>query len=131
MKAIALLEVLLALAANAADYSARRTTREGVDVVVLADSARRTEVTILPSIGNMVYEMKVNGKDVLRAPPGTLAEFNAKPGMAGIPLLWPWANRIDQNSYYVNGKAYAFNLELGNGCATQKLGLWDFLFLCL
>jgi uncharacterized protein (DUF362 family) len=34
--------------------------------------------------------------------------------MTGIPLLWPWANRIDQTSYYVNGKLYAFNLELGN-----------------
>jgi aldose 1-epimerase len=114
MKTILLLEVALALAANAADYSARQTTRDGVDVVALADSARHTEVTILPSIGNMAYEMKVNGKDVLRAPSGSLAEFKAKPGMAGIPLLWPWANRIDQNSYYVNGKLYAFNLELGN-----------------
>jgi aldose 1-epimerase len=114
MKAIVLLEVVLALAVNAADYSVRQTTRDGVDVVELADSARHTEVTVLPSIGNMAYEMKVNGKDVLRAPSGNLAEFKAKPGMAGIPLLWPWANRIDQNSYYVNGKIYAFNLELGN-----------------
>ena len=114
MKLAAPLAVVLALAANAADYSARQTTRDGVDVVVLADVARHTEVTVLPSIGNMAYEMKVNGKDVLRAPAGSLAEFKAKPGIAGIPLLWPWANRIDQSSYYVNGKLYTFNLELGN-----------------
>jgi aldose 1-epimerase len=114
MKAIVLLEVVLAVAAGAADYSARQTTRDGVDVVVLADSPRHTEVTILPGIGNMAYQMKVNGKDVLRAPTENLAEFKAKPAMAGIPLLWPWANRIDQTSYYVNGKLYAFNLELGN-----------------
>ena len=114
MKPILLLEIVLALAANAANYSARQTTREGVDVVVLADSARHTEVTVLPTIGNMAYEMKLNGKDVLRAPTASLAEFKAKPGIAGIPLLWPWANRIDQTSYYVNGKLYAFNLELGN-----------------
>src|ERR1039457_7216736 len=114
MKAIVLLEVVLAVAAGAADYSARQTTRDGVDVVVLADSARHTEVTTLPGIGNMAYEMKVNGKDVLRTPPASLAEFKAKPSMTGIPFLWPWANRIDQTSYYVNGKIYAFNLELGN-----------------
>ena len=60
MRAIVLLEVVLAVAASAADYSARQTTRDGVDVVVLTDSARRTEVIILPSIGNMAYEMKVN-----------------------------------------------------------------------
>jgi aldose 1-epimerase len=114
MKAIALLAVVFAATASAADYSARQITREGVDIVVLADSARHTEVTILPSIGNMAYRMTVNGKDVLRTPTGTLAEFKAKPAMTGIPLLWPWANRIDQTSYYVNGKLYAFNMELGN-----------------
>jgi aldose 1-epimerase len=114
MKAIVLLEVALALAASAADYSARQTTRDGVDIIVLADSPRHTEVTILPTIGNIAYEMKVNGKNILRAPTENLAEFKAKPSTAGIPLLWPWANRIDQNSYYVNGKLYALNLELGN-----------------
>jgi aldose 1-epimerase len=114
MKAIVLLEVVLAVAASAADYSARQTTREGVDVVVLADAPRHAEVTILPGIGNMVYQMKVNGKDVLRTPTGTLAEFKVKPGMTGIPLLWPWANRIDHNGYFVNNKEYALNLGLGN-----------------
>ena len=113
MRAIVLLEVVCAVAAGAADYSARQTTRDGVDIVVLADAPRHTEVTILPGIGNMAYQMTVNGKDVLRTPPA-LADFKAKPGMTGIPLLWPWANRIDQTSYYVNGKQYAFNLELGN-----------------
>jgi aldose 1-epimerase len=113
MRAIVLLEVVCAVAAGAADYSARQTTRDGVDIVVLADAPRHTEVTILPGIGNMVYQMTVNGKNVLRTPV-PLADFKAKPGMTGIPLLWPWANRIDQTSYYVNGKQYAFNLELGN-----------------
>jgi aldose 1-epimerase len=113
MRAIVLLEVVCAVAAGAADYSARQTTRDGVDIVVLADAPRHTEVTILPGIGNMAYQMTVNGKNVLRTPV-PLADFKAKPGMTGIPLLWPWANRIDQTSYYVNGKQYAFNLELGN-----------------
>ena len=114
MKAIVLFAVVFSLAASAADYSARQTTRDGVDVIVLADSARHTEVTIVPSLGDMAYEMKVNGKDVFSTPVKNLAEFKLNPGRTGIPLLWPWANRIDQTSYYVNGKKYAFNLGLGN-----------------
>jgi aldose 1-epimerase len=104
MKIVVLLAVACAVAASAANYSARQTTRDGLDVVVLADSVRHTEVTILPSIGNMAYQMKVNGKDVLNAPAGDdLAKFKISPGRTGIPLLWPWANRLDQASYYVNG----------------------------
>ena len=85
MKTIVLLEVALAVAASAANYSARQDTRDGVDVVVLADSARHTEVTILPSIGNMAYRMKVNGKDVLNAPAGRPGQVQGQSGQDGNP----------------------------------------------
>jgi aldose 1-epimerase len=114
MKATALLAVLFALAANAANYSARQATVESVDVVILADAARKTEVTILPSIGNMAYELKVNGKNVLYVPEANLAKFKARPSMNGIPFLAPWANRLDQQAFYANGKKYTFNMGLGN-----------------
>ena len=35
-------------------------------------------------------------------------------GIAGIPLLAPWANRLDQAGFYANGKKFVFNPELGN-----------------
>jgi aldose 1-epimerase len=114
MKATALLAFLFVLAANAANYSARQATVDTVDVVVLSDAARKTEVTILPSIGNMGYEMKVNGKNVLYVPEGGLAKFKARPALSGIPFLAPWANRLDQQAFYANGKKYAFNMGLGN-----------------
>jgi aldose 1-epimerase len=115
MRQAVLCALVCSAAATAANYSVQRTTRDGVEVVVLKDAARKTEVTVVPSIGNRAYEMKVNGKDVLRTPAGSLSEFKAKPGLSGIPLLAPWVNRIDPpDAYYVNGKKYVFNSELGN-----------------
>jgi aldose 1-epimerase len=114
MKQLALLLVVFSLAASAANYTAQQTTRDGVEVVVLTDAARHTVVTLVPSAGNATYEMKVNGKDVLRTPVGNLAEFKKKPGSNGIPFLAPWANRIDSPFFYANGKKYNFNLDLKN-----------------
>jgi aldose 1-epimerase len=104
--------ILAALAApvRAQRYSARR---EG-DVVRLQDAASRTTVSIVPSVGNMVVEMKVNGHDVLRWPFATIEEFKAKPAMSGIPFVGPWANRLDEQAFYANGKKYAFDMALGN-----------------
>jgi aldose 1-epimerase len=120
MKRLFLLALVFSLAANGANYSARRSTRDGVDVIILSDAARHTEVTVVPSIGNVAYEMKVNGKNVLRTSALTLAQFKAKPSMVGIPFLWPWANRIDQDAYYVNGKKYAINSDLKNASRDQN-----------
>jgi aldose 1-epimerase len=114
MKATALLALLFCLTANAANYTARQTTVDTVDVVILADAARKTEVTIVPSIGNMGYEFKVNGKNILYVPEGGLASFKARPRLSGIPFLSPWANRLDQQAFFANGKKYIFNMGLGN-----------------
>jgi len=114
MKKLILFTVAFSLAASAANYTAKRTTRDGINVVVLADAAHKAEFTVVPSMGNMGYEFKINGKQVLNTPAGSLAEFKAKGGMCGIPFLWPYANRIDQDYYYANGKKYHFNFDLGN-----------------
>jgi len=114
MKKSALLALLFALVASAANYSARQAAVETVDVVILADAAHKMEVTIVPSIGNMAYEFKVNGKNVLWVPDGGLAKFKARPAMSGIPFLAPWGNRVDGQFFYANGKKYTFNMTLGN-----------------
>jgi aldose 1-epimerase len=91
----------------------RQTLQDGVTDVELHDEAPRTVVSIAPSVGNIAYQMLVNGKNVLWFP-DALAEFAAKPRLSGIPLLAPWANRIDGDAYYVNGRKYLLNAELGN-----------------
>jgi aldose 1-epimerase len=114
MKRQLLLGLALTVAASAANYTAKRTVLDSVEVIVLSDSARKTEVTIVPSIGNMGWAMTVNGKNVLWTPDGGLAKFKARPSMAGIPFLAPWANRNDGQAFYANGKKYVFNPGLGN-----------------
>ena len=80
----------------------------------LADVSGRTEVSIAPSIGNNAFEMKVNGQPIVMPPPGTLAEWKSKPTQAGIPFLAPWANRMDGDAFWANGKRYILNPDVIN-----------------
>ncbi|HLY19120.1 MAG TPA: aldose 1-epimerase [Bryobacteraceae bacterium] len=98
----------------AADYSAEKAVMDGVPVVRLSQSARNIEVVTVPSLGNLAYEFKVNGKNVFWLPYKTLAEMKAKPQFGGIPFLAPWANRLSAYAFFANGKKYQLNRELGN-----------------
>jgi aldose 1-epimerase len=95
-------------------FTAQQITVDGVPVVRLSDSARGIEVSILPTIGNMAYEMKVHGKNILFFPEMKLSDFQKRPMQNGIPFLAPWANRMDGDGFWANGKRYNFNLSLGN-----------------
>jgi len=79
-----------------AQYSIRRTP----DLVQLEDTARQITVAIAPPAGNLTREFMVKGHNVL--------------GPLGIPFLAPWANRLDEQGFYANGKRYALNMDLGN-----------------
>ena len=105
----ALLSIVPAAAA-AAQYS---TVRAG-DVVRLEDAKNQTVVSLVTSVGNIAFEMKVKGQNVLRWPYASVEEFKARPGMSGIPFLGPWANRLDEQAFYANGRKYSFDMELGN-----------------
>lgn len=98
----------------AANYSASRVTVDSTEVIRLTDAAHKIEVSIVPSMGNTAYEMKVNGHNILWSPYATLAEWKAKPVQIANPLLAPWANRLDQDAYWINGKKYLLNPELKN-----------------
>jgi aldose 1-epimerase len=96
--------------ASAQPYSARQSG----DVVQLEDTTHQTVVSIVPSVGNQAIEMKIKGHNVFRWTYGSVADFRAKPGMAGVPLLAPWADILDEQAFYANGRRYAFDMELGN-----------------
>jgi aldose 1-epimerase len=113
---------------QAANYSARKTVLDGVEVVQLADAARHLEVSIAVSVGNMAYEMNAGGKSVLFSPYHSLAELKAKPTLSGIPFLAPWANRIETDAYWLNGRKYLLNPDLGNiRVDGNKLAIHGFL----
>ena len=101
---------IAAAAPAAAQYSMRRTP----ETVRLEDARNQVVVSVAPSAGNMAFEMIVKGRNVLHFPYASLDEFKAKPGLAGIPFLGPWANRLDEQAFYANGKKYAFDMEFGN-----------------
>jgi aldose 1-epimerase len=106
---------LLATACSQAQpYTARQTEDHGIAVVRLSDAAHGVEVSVVPSIGNLAYEMKVHGQNILHFPYADLGEFARRPGQCAIPLLAPWANRMTEQGFWANGKKYAFNPGLGN-----------------
>ena len=108
------LPLLVTAMTSAADYSARREMADSTETIRLVDARTGTEVAIVPSLGNNAYEMTVKGKKVLWSPYASLAEFKAKPVQLGNPFLAPWANRIDQDAFFANGKKYLLNPDLKN-----------------
>jgi aldose 1-epimerase len=85
-----------------------------IEVVELKDPRTATTVSIVPSVGNVAFSMKVNGQELLYWPFESVAAFKTKPTLSGIPLLAPFANRLDETAFYANGTRYAFDLTLGN-----------------
>jgi aldose 1-epimerase len=106
--------LLVPMVSEAANYSAKKAVADGIEIVQLTDGARATEVSIVPSIGNIAYAFMVRGKNILWSPFRSLAEMQAKPALCGVPFLAPWANRLDQDAFYANGKKYLLNADLGN-----------------
>src|SRR5579864_3054330 len=113
MKNVAL-PLIFSVASIAQNYKVERSSDHGIPVVHLVDAANGVEVSILPSIGNRAYEMKVHGKNILYFPIADLSQAQKTPGLNGIPFLAPWANRLGETAFWANGKKYPFNMTLGN-----------------
>src|SRR6266540_2442140 len=97
------------MAAAQARYSAKQTG----DIVQLRDSRTDTTVSVMTSFSN-AYEMVVKGQNLIRMTFASVDDFRARPGLNGIPPLAPFANRLDEQAFYANGKKYTFDMELGN-----------------
>jgi len=92
-------------------YSAAKPTVDSIETIRLSDPAHGIEVSICPSVGNIVYDMRVNGRPILMSP-ANLRDWKQKPSQAGIPLLAPWANRLDGDAFWANGKHYLLNKDV-------------------
>ena len=71
-------------------------------------------MSILPGVGNIAFSMKVKGHEILRWPYESVEQFKSRPALSGIPFVGPWANRLDEQAFYANGKRYPFDMDLGN-----------------
>ena len=97
------------LVSGAENYSAQNVTVDGLEAIRLVDAKHGVQATIFPSFGNNVCELRVKGKNILWTPFNSVAEARAKPLQIANPLLAPWANRIDRDEYFINGKRYLLN----------------------
>jgi aldose 1-epimerase len=96
------------------NYSVIKKVIEGHTTYHLRDAQQKMDLGIVPDIGNFVYEFKVNGKDVLITPESFSTYIEKHWFGWGIPFLAPYANRIDRDFYYFQGKKYPLNDALGN-----------------
>jgi aldose 1-epimerase len=113
MKLMRLALALTIVAAGAAPAAAQRyTAKQNGDLVELADATAQMNVSVVWSMSN-AWRIQVKGKDLVRTA-ATLGDFQARPGFNGMPILAPFANRLDETAFYANGRKYNFDLELGN-----------------
>jgi len=103
---------MLLVAAAAPAAAQRYTAKQDGDLIELADAAAQMNVSVVWNMCN-AWRIQVKGKDLVRTS-ATLADFQARPGFNGMPILAPFANRLDETAFYANGKKYNFDLELGN-----------------
>ncbi|OLD17929.1 MAG: hypothetical protein AUJ01_08325 [Acidobacteria bacterium 13_1_40CM_3_65_5] len=114
LKPLLLFTIAGALASVTPALAQQYAARQNGDIVQLQDAQAQTTVSIVPSVGNIAFELRVKGQNVLRWPYASVEEFKSRPTMSGIPFMGPWANRLDETAFYANGKKYAFDMTLGN-----------------
>lgn len=112
MRIFALAATLLA-PGMAVAAPARYSVKTIGDIVQLRDNKTDTVVSVLKPVNN-AYEMVVKGHNTIRMTIKNVDELRARPGLNGVPFLAPFANRLDQDAFYANGKKYNFDMELGN-----------------
>jgi len=104
--------VVAASIVSSSTQASRYASRQVGEIVQLEDAIAQTTVSIKPSAGNVAFAMLVKGQNVLSFSGASAEEF--KGGLTGIPFVGPWANRLDEQAFYANGKKYAFDMQLGN-----------------
>ncbi len=90
----------------------RYTAKQEGDVIAITDNTSKMNVEVVVSLGK-AWKIQVKGQNLVRTS-ATLEAFVANSGLNGMPLLAPFANRLDETAFYANGKKYNFDLGLGN-----------------
>ena len=78
----------------------------GLDTVKLCDQEAPLEATFLPGAGMLCCSLRHRGEELLAQNAGVSA-YAERGKTMGIPLLYPWANRLAGFDYTVAGRAVA------------------------
>lgn len=83
-------------------YGIKSEIRQGVEVFSLVEN-QRALAQVAPSLGNNCFSFKV-GEPVLE--PVDFEEFASRPTSFGLPILFPFPNRIRDGQFEFGGKHY-------------------------
>jgi galactose mutarotase-like enzyme len=83
-----------------------------LSTVVLADPSSNVAATFVPAAGMICTSLSDGGVELLGQRRGLNAYVTAGKTM-GVPLLYPWANRLSDNHYDVDGGAVALTPGVG------------------
>jgi aldose 1-epimerase len=93
-------------------FAQRYTAKQSGGLVTLDDATAKMHIEVVTNQGK-AWKIQVNGQNLVRTSP-SLESFEQNSGLNGMPLLAPFANRLDETAFYANGKKYNFDLGLGN-----------------
>jgi aldose 1-epimerase len=79
-------------------------TDRALETVHLHDKASALEATFVPGAGMLCCSLRHHGEELLAQNAG-VAAYAQKGKTMGIPLLYPWANRLAGFEYTVGGRA--------------------------
>lgn len=86
-----------------AAHEVRDERVDGLDGIALISHECDLEVAFAPGAGMVGYSLTHRGEELL-GQSGGLAAYRERGSTFGIPLLHPWANRLDGMTYSVGGR---------------------------
>ena len=90
-------------------YSVNRETREGVEVFALR-GAEDAAAEVAPLLGNNCFAFSAGGQRVLEEV--AFADFRARPTSYGVPVLFPFPNRIRDARFSFGVLARAIDIRV-------------------
>lgn len=103
----------------------------GRTVSILRDEATGASAAIVPSYGFNLFDLRLPAAGEVRRVIVARDDFAArpdKPGRNGIPILFPFPNRVRDGRYSFEGKDYELFIEPGKGHAIHGFAIaaaWD------
>ncbi len=79
------------------------TTDEAFETVELRDEGASLQATFIPAAGMLCCSLRHEGEELLAQNAG-VAAYAERGKTMGIPLLYPWANRLADFDYSVDGR---------------------------
>lgn len=95
-------------------YKAESRNIDGIETIQLDDNETRSRISIIPQLGNNAYQYLVDGQNFIWCPYASPRDMIGHVSLFGVPLLSPWANRLESDTYHVDQAEYILNPKLGN-----------------